>query len=218
VSVGDDGVLYASLAQPNRENRAPLGRHDAIAAAENAMRTYALDADAELVLDRVVDLQEAGASEKGSGSAEGPFVTGKLVQYRQVINGVPVITPSDGAIRVTVDNDGTVTDVEASTRAILELSDRPRATTSAPPPPGASEAPRSAIDPDEALARAFSDRLRSSLLSGPAPVGFSPVPGTTEVGYDIHGTEAHLIAQRAVEVEFAGGYSKRYWVKAPLFE
>jgi hypothetical protein len=38
-----------------------------------------------------------------------------------------------------------------------------------------------------------------------------------EIGYDVDGSEATVVAQRAVELEFEGGYRKRYWVKATLF-
>jgi hypothetical protein len=218
VSIGDDGLLSAILGRPNLENRSPLARQEALAAAESSVRRFGLDADAEqLVLDRVVELCEGGASTDGDGQSEGPFTTGTMVQYRQVVNGLPVITPNSGAVRVTIDNDGNVTNVQASTRTIEELSGQPRATTSDPTPPGAEKRQDESIDPEAALTRAFSGRLRNALLSGPAPVGFSTVPGSTEVGYDIQESQATLIAQRAVEVEFANGYRKRYWVKAPLF-
>jgi hypothetical protein len=45
----------------------------------------------------------------------------------------------------------------------------------------------------------------------------SSVPGSTEIGYDIQGNEAILIARKAVEVNFGSGYRKRYWVTVPLF-
>lgn len=217
VSIDDDGVLTAVLSSPNIGNRSPLGRRDAIGVADDAVRTYGLDADADLVLDRVVELREAGASEQGDGAAEGPFTTGTLVQYRQLINGMPVITPHAGTVQVTIDNDGTVTNVRASTREIDSLSDRPRSLAPEPPPFGADRVSEEVRDPDTALANAFGDRLRHLLLKGPAPVGFSTVPGTSEVGYEMRNSEAVIIAQRAVEVEFTGGFRKRYWIKAPLY-
>ncbi|MET0842454.1 MAG: DUF6345 domain-containing protein [Mycetocola sp.] len=217
VTVGDDGVVTAILASANTQNRSPISRRAAIGVAEGVVRRYGLDSDADLVLDRVVDIQEGGGSEGGDGSSEGPFTTGKLVQYRQKINGLPVITPGSGAVQVTLDNDGTVTQVRANTREVQELSDQPRAFTPEPSPSGDKSTSNEVRDPDSALAQAFSERLRNSLLRGPAPIGFTTVPGTYEIGYDIRGSEAILIAQRAVQVDFDGGYSKRYWVKAPLF-
>lgn len=216
VSVGDDGIVTAMLARPNRENRTPLARREALAIAEGAIRTHGLDGDASLVLDRVVELCEGGGSDTGDGQREGPFTTGTMVQYRQLVNGMPLITPDAGTVRVTLDNDGTVTDIHAGTRGIEDLSDRPRSTTMEPPPPGA-KAHNGGVSPDSALAQAFSRQLRDIVAHGPAPLGYSTVPGTTEVGYDVRGSEAVIIARQAVELEFDGGYTKRYWVKTPLF-
>jgi hypothetical protein len=215
--IGDDGVLSATLAQPDRENRTPLARAEATARADDAVRSYGLDADAPLVLDRVVPVMEAGGTETGDGYLEGPFTTGTMVQYRQEINGLPVLTPSAGAVRVTVDNSGTVTHVQASTRGIDQLSDRPRSTAAAPVPPGERPAADGTADPELALGRAFSRRLRDLVARGGAPTGYGTVPGTTEIGYDVDGSDATVVARRAVELEFEGGYRKRYWVKATLF-
>ena len=40
---------------------------------------------------------------------------------------------------------------------------------------------------------------------GPGPVGFTIVPGSTEVGYDVKGDTAELIATRVIEVDFGSG-------------
>jgi hypothetical protein len=133
-----------------------------------------------------------------------------------VIGDLPVITPGAGAVRLVVDNDGQVTEVDDTTRAVDALSDRPRARISEPTPPGAAPS-AGPTDYDAALARAFGRRLRRITMDGPAPLSFGVVPGTTEIGYDVQGSDAVVVAQRAVEVEFDGGFRKRYWVKAPLF-
>lgn len=216
VSFDSDGVLTAILAEPNTGNRSPLSQTDAVAAAERALTEFGLNADADLVLDRVVEICEGGASDEGDGHVEGPFTTGTMVQYRQVVNSLPIITPGGGTVRITVDNDGTVTKVHSSTRVIGELSDLPRSTTPDPAPPGATARDGSAPDPATALDWAFNRQLRNVLLTGPAPISFNTVPNTIEVGYYLQGNQAALVAQRAVEVEFAGGFRKRYWVKAPL--
>ena len=48
------------------------------------------------------------------------------------------------------------------------------------------------------------------------PVGYSLVPGTTEVGYAIDGDQAVLVATREIEVDFGQGLFKRYRLEAPL--
>ena len=215
--IGDDGVLSATLAAADRENRTPLARAEALAQAEGAVRSYGLDADGPLVLDRVVPIMEAGGTDTGDGHIDEPVTVGTMVQFRQLINGLPVVSPAAGAVRVTVDNSGTVTHVQAGTRGVEQLSDRPRSMGAAPVPPGARTAPDGPEDPEIALGRAFSRRLRDFVARGGAPTSYSVVPGTMEIGYDVDGSEATVVAQRAVELEFEGGYRKRYWVKATLF-
>lgn len=56
------------------------------------------------------------------------------------------------------------------------------------------------------------------LAVGSTPVGYSRVPGTKEIGYEIRGDSAVLAAKQAVELEFEEGYRKRIWVVADLFE
>lgn len=216
--IGNDGVLSATLAEADRENRTPLARSEATALAEGAVRSYGLDADGTLVLDRVVPVMEAGGTDTGDGHVDEPVTTATMIQFRQLVNGLPVLTPGAGAVRVTVDNSGTVTHVQASTRAVEQLSDRPRSTATAPVPPGArAAADDGPQDPEIALGRAFSRRLRDLVARGGAPTGYAVVPGTTEVGYEIDGAEATVVARRAMELEFEGGYRKRYWVTATLF-
>jgi hypothetical protein len=217
LDVDADGMLTATLAEPDHGNRTPLGRGDAIALAEGAVRSYGLDADSPLVLDRVVPVLEAGGTDTGDGRLEGPFTTATMIQFRQVINDLPVVTPSAGAVRITVDNSGTVTHVQASTRGVEQLSDQPRSMAAAPVPPGGRAMENETVDPDAALGRAFSRRLRDLVARGGAPLGYSIVPGTTEIGYDVQGSEATLVARRAMELEFEGGFRKRYWVTATLF-
>ncbi|MDJ0314651.1 DUF6345 domain-containing protein [Arthrobacter sp. H35-D1] len=218
VTVDDAGLVSARLNQPNLENRTQLSRSDALAAAGAAVRDFGLDEGSELVLDRVASLCEGGVSARGDGHVEDPFTTGTLVQYRQLVNGLPVITTDRGMVRINIDNDGRVTDVYSGIRPVEELSDKPRATTREPAPPGGLARAIGETDPQTALARAFGPRLRT-ILSGPqAPVSVATVPESTEVGYDIQGSHASLVARKAVELEFAGGFRKRYWINAPLFD
>jgi hypothetical protein len=154
-----------------------------------------------------------------------PSVTETTVQYKQVINGLPVVTPHAGSVSVTIDNDGTVTGVRSSVRQIEQLV-QPLDTTTSPPEPGypAEEQiarPR-ATDPagyEQLLAQEWGRRVASNwAVRGEMPLGFSDVPGSTEVGYDIRGNTAGIIARKAIEVDFGGVLRKRYWVSVPLLQ
>jgi hypothetical protein len=218
VAFGRNGSMEVQLATPNRDNLDQLPGQEAIRAAQDAIGARGLGVDAELVFDQIRHGAEGGGSAEGSGELQGPFVTETTVQFRQVINGLPVLTPDAGQVRVTVDNDGTVTSVQSTTREIARLSDRPRSTVMAPPSPGsrvttAAEPP----DPEQRLAEVWSNRLASWAGSqGRAPSEAVVVPGTTEVGYEVVGNEAVLAARRLVEVGLGRGCRKQYWVVAPL--
>jgi hypothetical protein len=60
-------------------------------------------------------------------------------------------------------------------------------------------------------------RLRSIIAGGGDVVGVTTVPGTAEVGYDISGDNAAVVARKGIEVDFGGGYRKRYWVTRTVF-
>lgn len=217
---GSDGSLDVQMARPNLANRTPIASRQAVSLAQEAVRRYGLDQQTPLVLDRVLLSSEAGGTDRESGQLEGPYTTGTVVQFRQVINGLPVITPGAGTVRVSVDNDSKVTNVHSSVRAIAELRDRALNTTPVPPPEGVTASPQPP-DPsnyEQRLAMEFSKQLASWVVKGGMPLEFTTVPGSTEIGYDIRGNQAVLIARKAVEVDFGNGYRKRYWVTAPLFE
>lgn len=222
IAYDKDGSLEVQTAKPNLSNRKPIAPQQATALAKEAVQRYGLDKQVQLVFDRALLSYEAGGTAKGSGQFEGPHTTGTIVQFRQIINGLPVITPGAGTVRVSIDNDGKVTNVHSSVRAIEQLSNRSIITTSAPNSEGAA-APSDSANPtnyEQMLAAEF-NKLSSSLATGSEgtiPLKFTTVPGSTEIGYDIRGNEAVLIAQKVVEVNFGNGYLKRYWVKATLFE
>jgi Family of unknown function (DUF6345) len=217
---GNDGSLEVQMAKPNLANRAQIATRRAISLAQEVVRRYGLDQQAPLVFDRILVASEGGGTAGGSGQLEGPYTTGTTVQFRQVINGVPVITPGAGVVRISIDNDGRVTSVHSSVRAIEQLSERPMTTTPAPAPVGVAtpSQPSDPLDYEPRLAAEFSKRLVSWVVKGGMPLEFTTVPSSTEVGYDIRGSRAILIARKAVEVDFGHGYRKRYWVTVPLFE
>ena len=219
IAYSGDGSFNVQLAKPNLANHTPIATRQALTQAQEAIRRYGLDQQAPLVFDRVLLSSEAGGTPAGSGQIEGPYTTGTIVQFRQTINGIPVITPSAGTVRVAIDNDGTVTEVHSAVRAIDQLSDRPLRTVAMPSSTDATAALQ-ATEPEnyeQQLAAQFSKRLAVWAVQGTMPVDFTTVPGSTEIGYDLQEHEATLIARKAMEVDFGNGYRKRYWVTTPLF-
>ena len=231
-----DGSHEVQLAAPNLSNREQISLNKAKGTAENSIGRFGVNQDHELTFDRVRLSYEAGGSAEAkdrSEAIEGPYVTETTVQFRQLINGLPVITPGVGQVAVSVDNDGSITSVNSSTRQVARLSDRPKNTTPVPKANGGrsggdlSEAggsplaeprAREAEGIDQLLAVEWQKRLTSWVIGGKMPLQYSTVPGSTEVGYDVKGNHARLAASKLIEVDFGRGLRKQYRVVAPILE
>jgi Family of unknown function (DUF6345) len=214
------GGISVRLTAANLGNTTPLATAQARGLAEDTIRQYGLDAGLQLIFDRAILASAAGGTSEGSGRLEPERVTETIVQFRQVINGVPVISPDAGVVRVSVDNDGRVTRLNASVRQVADLG---RTLSPQGPEPsaaaGATAAPRGPSPEPEhesELRVAVGRRLRELIGKGASPVGVETVPGSTEIGYAIRGDLAQLVAQRAIEVDFGFGYRKRYLVETVL--
>ena len=223
-SLSADGSYSVRLAHPNLENHRPPSAASVRGVAERLVDRLSLRGDSQLVLDRVISAEAAGGTNQGSGEMAEHRTTETIVQYRQLIDGIPVISPGAGTLRVCVDNDGYVTRVDGSLREVRALSssgrmmppERPDATAGVPHAEEGVPEPRSSEE--TALAMATGVTLRSIVGrgKGAGPVGFSVVPGSTEIGYDLAGDTAELIATRSIEVDFGSGYKKLYRIDARL--
>lgn len=221
VGVGRDGAYEVELAKANHDNRAPIDAARAVETARAAIERFGLDADAELAFDRVRHSLEGGGSDQGSGAREGPFVVETTVQFRQLINGLPVVTPGAGTVLISVDNDGTVTNINSSTRTVDRLTDAPKRHVVGPPLNGATSGQYrpSAPDPEQRLAEAWSRHLGGvTARGGHAPSDGTVVPDSTEVGYEVDGNVAYLAARRVVELGLGSGCRKQHALVAPLVQ
>jgi hypothetical protein len=217
------GAVEVRFATPQRESDAVLSPRAARSAAEAAISRYGLASDVDLAFDKVRVQREAGGTDEGSGERRAARTIETTVEYRQVVNGLPVVTPGAGVVRVTIDNEGTITRIHNATRSIDRLqSDASGAAPEAYE--GRADAPAPPISASEdggieaALAGELRERLLMSAVKGPAPVGYDVVPGSTVVGYDQRGDRAIPVVRREVELDFGGGLRKRYAQVAPLSE
>ena len=223
-SLSTDGSYSVRLAHPNLENRTAPSVASVRGIAERIVDRLSLRGDSQLVLDRVISAEAAGGTNQGSGEMSDTRTTETIVQYRQLIDGIAVITPGAGTLRVAIDNDGTVTRVDGSLRDVRALSSSGRMTPPQRPDTAAGDshaaegAPDTQSPEETALGVATGTTLRAIVGRGKGggPVGFSVVPGSTEVGYDLAGDTAELIATRSIEVDFGSGYKKLYRIDARL--
>ncbi|MGX4644183.1 DUF6345 domain-containing protein [Massilia sp. SYSU DXS3249] len=219
------GAVDVRFALPNLDNESALPLARARNLAEDAIRQFDLDPGNSLVFDRVLLSQSAGASLAGDGRIEPGHTSETIFQYRQVISGIPVITPDAGIVRVGVGNDGSITTLHSSLREVEGLSSQARTVPPQPPEAGRGDGPdiprlvagASDDDVDALLASAVGTRLRALVAGGANINGVENVPGTTEVGYHFHNGSGELVARKGIEVDFGGGYRKRYWVQQTIF-
>jgi hypothetical protein len=220
VAFADDGVFEVHMAQPNLSNRSQLPSDHAISIARDAVQRYGLDREVNLTLNSVRLAAHAGVASESSEQVDGPHISSTTVQFKQVINGLPVITPGKGEVRITIDNDGTVTNVHASTRPVDQLVDRPRRTIAPPREEGSLVRPKATDQAgyERLLEEEWSKQLEARKASGKQPESFTVLPDSTEVGYDIQRNTAIIAATRLIEVDCGGGYRKHYRVVVPIVE
>jgi hypothetical protein len=219
IACSAEGAIHVQLATPNLLNYSPIDERRASSLAREAIGRYGLDQNVSLVFDRTMLSREAGGTAQGAGRLEGPYTTGTIVQFRQVINGLPVLNPERGVVRIAFDNDGTPTHVYSSLYPVDALIERPGEEGPTPPPPGGIVMPERGPEPggyEQGLSTEFRKRLAAWAISGFAPVSYATVPDSMEVGYEIQGSEAVMVARSLVEVNFGNGYRKLYWVSSPL--
>lgn len=230
VAFGNDGRYEVQFSQPNLSNRIQIPLDQVKSIANDTIRRYGLDQEVSLIFDQIMLAAEGGGGNVEERTRiEGPYITETIVQFRQVINGLPVITPGAGEVKISIDNDASITSIHSSIRPIEWLSDRPINTTANPMEEGPIARSRVDVDvigPDtrdsmgyeQLLAEEWQKRLASWVIRGKAPLQYAVIPGSTEIGYDIRGNEAALVVRRAVEADFGNGYRKRYWIIATILE
>ncbi|MEI5097600.1 DUF6345 domain-containing protein [Streptomyces sp. PmtG] len=227
ISTGPHAVRWARLAEPNQRNTTALPTERAVELARAFAEEHA--EGAELVVDSVHDLMQNSAAKDGSETGA-PTTLVTHVTFRQAFDGVPVITPDRGVIRVGLDNDGTVVQAQLSTRHATGERREPSSRVAPPAPEGAREAGAPPLsDPSEALAAAQQRVLAELAVRGAGDdadygAALAPerlpevrdVPGTFQVGYEMEGNEAYPAARKLIEIGPEDGVRTQRWVTAPL--
>ncbi|QEV21279.1 DUF6345 domain-containing protein [Streptomyces alboniger] len=226
VSTDARGVSWVKLAAPNHRNTQQLPTERAVEAARSFAERYA--EGAELVVDSVLDLMQNSGTKDGSEVGR-PISLETHVTFRQVFDGVPVITPDRGLIRVGLDNDGTVIQSQIATRRPTGVTREPSTEVSPPEPKaGRSSAsplerdPRKALDAAQKtllahLAAVTADQQRERGAAAEQELRIQDVPGTFEVGYEVEDNEAYPAARKLIEIGSRDSmFRTRRWVVAPL--
>jgi hypothetical protein len=228
IAIGSDGSREVRLAE-TADIRGQISADQAIKVAHRAIEQYRLAENVDLILDGVRYDRNAGAS---ADERVDETVREVAVNFVQVVDGIPVVSPDGGRVQIRVDNDRTMTGIADSTREVREVRDHPaappRPDARKPRTPGLRTADNFSIDldgavqstsipaVDELLDGALQRRLRRAGSGGQIPSGVREVPASTEIGYALRDGDAVLVARREVELEFGRGLSKRYVFEEPI--
>jgi Family of unknown function (DUF6345) len=215
LAIDRNGTYEAQIARPNLESGSELQLGVAIRKAQDAVHQFGLDRN-DVTFDRILHKYDCTGNTVGSGAIGSPRICETVVQFTQLIDGIPVIGPGDGKVSVTLDNDQNVTAIVDRTRTVAKLVEG----LGAPPiteTPGAAPAPTpTEVDPERLISTAWQDRMKSFALSGQMPERSAVVPGSFEVGYVIRGNTAVLVARAEIEADCGGGFLKRFVVETPI--
>jgi hypothetical protein len=219
IATGPTANRWLQLAEPNRSNTTPLDESSAV---EAARRFVDEQGHQGLVLESVHEVKECCG--RASGEIESPHVVETMVTFRQEFGGINVITPGRGEIRVAVDNDGRVVSVNNSTREFARSSGHLTADVGAPEPPSGGAARLiETPDPRQALDQAQQGILDELRLRGAdeRQLQVRDVTGSAEVGYEVEGNEAYLVARKQIEIgpfdaPEEESFVARRWVTARL--
>lgn len=220
IAIDHNGTYEAQLGQPNLESTNELQLSTAIQKAQDVASQFGLDRN-DITFDRVLHQYDCTGTAKGSGEIGSPRIIETVVQFTQLIDGIPVIGPGEGKVSVTLDNDQNVIAVLDSTRKVAKLVEAFSAPPAGETPANGAATPatQSRLDqmnPEDMLAAAWQQRLKNWAMSDRFPERYAVVPGSFEVGYVIRGNSAVLVAREEIEADCGGGFTKRFAVETPL--
>jgi hypothetical protein len=218
------GRINVETAQHNFKNTDLLDKEKAIGIAEGAIAQSGLDKKADLHLDKIIYGYSCGGSSKGSGKIEEEQITETILQYRQVIDGLPSINAGNGLVRVSIDNDGNIISFNSSVKKVDTLSAYPKGSI-APLPKGKAAVKSFGVSTEAEMEKMFSEKL--ALITGNHSNGNGKAKSVVSkankntiieetIGYNLNGAVGIVEAQREYEVGMGKGLKKRYKVRVPI--
>ncbi len=204
ITINQQGHFNAKLADVNFENRRQLDQNKARQVAEQYIGEQ-IGKDADLQFHAIRLAKTCGGSTKGKGELDKEFVTDTTVEFRQVINGIPVVNNDNGVVRVTIDNDGTITSFHHSIKKVVNLSDKPKQMAIDPTRNGHSLEVQA-----QDAEKQFQHKLAQYKTENAKLI-------SDEIGYDVSGLHGAIVAKREYELTFENNLKKMVQVIVPIF-
>ena len=223
LTITREGHINMETGKHNYKNTDLLAETKAISIAEGVVAECGFDKKADLQLERVLHGCSCAGTSKGSGKIDEPVINETVIQFRQIIDGLPAINSGNGEIRVSLDNDGNVIKVVDTTKKVIELTPKAKGTL-APSPGHKDKAIKTFGAPSrDDIEHLFKEKLDK--ITGRGQNGaFKAAGKTTEdniiedkIGYNLNGGYGSVVAHREYEVDFGKGIKKRYKVRVPIF-
>jgi Family of unknown function (DUF6345) len=201
------GHLNVKLGVINHNNKKAISEKEAIKIAEEQIKLHELNAGEKYAFDVVRLSKVCGGKGSKTPKLDEEYVSDVMVQFRQIVNGVPVVNADAGLIRITIDNDKTVVNLHSSVKKVKLLSSQPKEMMIDPK----DEKTLSTATNMALIEKAFLQNLHQ--YNAPAEL----VADTDEIGYDLVNHLGKLVNQRVYELSFEKGLKKLVKVVVPIF-
>ena len=160
-------------------------------------------------------------SVKGSGKIDDVKTVETIIDFRQYINGVPAINAGSGKVRITIDNDGKITNAYIAVKPIKGFESSAEGKKQPIDPKVSKSTKKDLIDSSATRSRAFAAVLKNTKNEKANAVLFKDQSVKIirdKVGYDVSGDYGSITAHREVEVSYSESLKKRLKLRLPIVE
>jgi hypothetical protein len=220
ISVTPEGFINVHFTNHNFENYTPISQQVAVAKAEDFVNSLGLK-NVELKATHVYNGYACSGSPKGSGKIDDTKTIETIIDFRQYINGVPVINSGSGKVRITVDNDGKITDAYIAVKPVKGFKSSSEGKKQPADPNLKKAGKKKLLQSAQSRNRAFGNVLKNvknEKANGIIYKGQKIKIIRDKVGYDISGNYGSITAHREVEISYPDSLTKRLKLRLPIVE
>ena len=220
ITTTPEGFMNVCFNNHNFKNYTALPQDMAVSMAEDLVKSLNLK-NVDLRPTHVYRGYACSGSPKGSGKIDDVKTVETIVDFRQYINGVPVINAGSGKVRVTLDNDGKITNLSVAVKPVKGF----KVTLEGKKQPKDPNLPKTArkelLKSPQSRTKAFGKLLKGTMIEKANAAKFKGRKVKVirdKVGYDINGSYGSLTAHREVEISYSDSLRKRLKLRLPIVE
>lgn len=214
VNVNSEGALNINMGTPNFGNTNPIDLNKATQIASQMISDLKFNKGIELKQGTTRQKFSSGANFKGLDRTEKTEIVETIIQFRQHHNGVQTINSDHGLIAISIDNDGKVTNIYNSTKAIAGTTKKPLSEITPPP----EKVKSTDISKEKQFEHKIKRIVSGSVIGNGVKKSGKVNVLSDKAGYDFSGNMANIVHQRDVEISLDTEFAKRYKLRVPYFE